>query len=87
MGHLIAEWKCKTVKRRIAERLPGAKGLQPAQKIKKDFSKSRVAMLTGYDVSEYREAAVRYGADGFFVKDSVACDEVRALVKGLENDD
>jgi two-component system response regulator YesN len=68
-------------------RLPGANGLQLAQKIKKDFPKIRIAMLTGYDVPEYREAAVQYGADGFFVKDSVAWDEIRALVKGLKNDD
>ncbi len=68
-------------------RLPGANGLQLTQKIKKDFPKIRIAMLTGYDVPEYREAAVQYGADGFLVKDSVAWDEVRALVKELKNDD
>jgi len=68
-------------------RLPGVNGLQLTQKIKKDFPKIRIAMLTGYDVPEYREAAVQYGADGFLVKHSVAWDEVEALVKGLKNDD
>jgi DNA-binding NarL/FixJ family response regulator len=62
-------------------RLPGMNGLQLTQKIKTDFPDICIAVLTGYDLPEYREAADQYGADGFFVKESLRWDEVEALVK------
>ena len=62
-------------------RLPGMNGLQLTQKIKKDFPNIRIVVLTGYDLPEYREAAGRYGADGFFVKESLNWDEIEVLVK------
>jgi YesN/AraC family two-component response regulator len=65
-------------------RLPGVNGLQLTQKIKRDFPNIRIAMLTGYDVLEYRQAAVQYGADGFFVKESLKWGEVEALVESIE---
>ncbi len=65
-------------------RLPGINGLEATQKIKAAFPKIRVAMLTGYDLPEYRQAATRHGAEAFFVKESLKWDEVEALVKSIE---
>jgi len=65
-------------------RLPGMNGLQLTQRIKKDFPKIPVVILTGYDLPEYREAAIQYGADGFFVKESLKWEEITALVKSIE---
>ncbi len=64
-------------------RLPGTNGLQLTQKIKKDFPGIHIAILTDYDLIEYRQAAVEYGADRFFVKSSFKWDEVEALVKSI----
>jgi two-component system response regulator YesN len=66
-------------------RLPGVSGLQLTQKIKKDSPKIHIAMLTGYDLPEYRQAATQFGADGFFAKESLKWDEVEALVKSIES--
>ncbi len=65
-------------------RLPGVNGLQLTQKIKKDFQNIHIAILTDYDLPEYREAAVEYGADLFFVKNALNWDEVEAFVKSIE---
>jgi len=65
-------------------RLPGMNGLQLTQRIKKEFPKIPIAILTGYDLPEYRQAAVEYGADGFFVKESLKWEDVEALVKSIE---
>jgi DNA-binding NarL/FixJ family response regulator len=62
-------------------RLPGMNGLQVTQKIKKDCPGIAIAILTDYDLPEYRQAALQYGADRFFVKDSFKWEEVEALVK------
>ena len=65
-------------------RLPRMNGLQLTQKIKRDFPNVHVAIMTGYDLPEYRQASVQYGADVFFVKESVPWDEVRSLIESLE---
>lgn len=64
-------------------RLPGTNGLQLTQMIKKEYPKTAIAILTGYDVPEYRHAAAQYGADGFLVKESLKWEEVEALVKSI----
>jgi DNA-binding NarL/FixJ family response regulator len=65
-------------------RLPGMNGLQLTQRIKKEFPKIPIAILTGYDLPEYRQAAIEYGADGFFVKESLKWEEMAALVKSIQ---
>ena len=65
-------------------RLPGANGFQLTKKIKKDLPNIHIAILTDYDLPEYRQAAVEYGADRFFVKSSFNWDEVEALVKSIQ---
>ena len=64
-------------------RLPGVNGLELTKKIKKDFPGINIAILTDYDLPEYRQAAVEYGADHFFIKSSFKWDEVEALVKSI----
>jgi YesN/AraC family two-component response regulator len=64
-------------------RLPGMSGLQLAQKIKEGFPNIRIAIVTGYDLPEYRQAAVRYGAEEFFVKESIKWDQVEAFIKSI----
>ncbi|HUL21441.1 MAG TPA: response regulator transcription factor [Thermodesulfobacteriota bacterium] len=64
-------------------RLPGVNGLQLTQRIKKDFPDINIAILTDYDLPEYRQAAVQYGADRFFVKNSLKWDELEALVQSI----
>ena len=67
-------------------RLPGVNGLQLTQKVKKEFPDINVAILTDYDLPEYRQAAVQYGADRFFVKNSFKWDELEALVQSISSD-
>lgn len=64
-------------------RLPGMNGLRLTRKIKKDSPGITIAVLTSYDLPEYRETAVESGADRFFVKSSFKWDEVEALVKSI----
>jgi DNA-binding NarL/FixJ family response regulator len=66
-------------------RLPGMNGLQLTQKVKRDSPGIRIAILTDYDLPEYREAARQFGADRFFVKSSFKWDEVEALVKSISS--
>jgi DNA-binding NarL/FixJ family response regulator len=61
--------------------LPGENGLQLTKMIKGLFPNVRIAMLTCYDLPEYRQAAFRAGADRYFVKDSLSWDEVVAFIE------
>jgi DNA-binding NarL/FixJ family response regulator len=62
-------------------RLPGESGLKLTRKIKAKYKDVTVAMLTSYDLPEYREAAARCGADGFIAKDSIKWDQISAMVR------
>ena len=66
-------------------RMPGMNGLQLTKRIKKDFPKISVAVLTAYDLPEYRQAALQDGADRFFTKDSLKWEEIVAYVKFVES--
>ncbi len=63
--------------------LPGMNGLQLTQKIKKAYPSIRVAVLTGHDLPEYREAAIKSGADIFLIKDRVKWEEIGRLVNSI----
>ena len=63
--------------------LPGLNGLELTRRIKPDFPNINIAILTGYDLPEYRQAALQCGADRFFVKDSLKWDEIEAHVKSI----
>ncbi len=61
--------------------LPGKNGLELTRKIKADYPGVIIIILTSHDSPEYREAAVRYKANYFLSKGSIATDEVFKLVK------
>jgi DNA-binding NarL/FixJ family response regulator len=61
-------------------RLPGMNGLLLTQKVKRAFPNIPIALLTGYDLPEYREAALQSGADRFFVKEALKWEEVGELI-------
>jgi len=60
--------------------LPGENGIQLTKKIKAQFPNVRIAILTSYDLPEYRQAALKSGADQYFIKDSFSWDEVEEFV-------
>ena len=64
-------------------RLPGENGLQLTQKIKKNYPNIKVIILTSYDILEYREAAIRCGANSFIAKDSLDWEQIEKLVRSL----
>jgi two-component system, response regulator YesN len=64
-------------------KLPGENGLQLNKKIKKDHPEIIVAVLTSYDYPEYREAAIKNGADYFLVKGLETSEEILTLVKKI----
>jgi len=63
--------------------LPGENGLQLAQKIKKRFPNTRIAMLTNYDSSPNRRMAAKFGVDRFFIKDSLNWEEIKEWVASI----
>jgi DNA-binding NarL/FixJ family response regulator len=64
-------------------RLPDGNGLQLTQKIKAKYPDISVVIVTSHDIPEYREAAVRCGANGFLPKGSLDWGEIETLVKSF----
>jgi DNA-binding NarL/FixJ family response regulator len=60
-------------------RLPGINGLKLTKEIKKRHPQIIVAMLTSYDLPEYRSAAFNYGADHFVLKDALTAKDIVVL--------
>jgi CheY-like chemotaxis protein len=63
--------------------LPGENGLELTKKIKQSHSDIVVVVVTTYDFPEYREAALRYGANHFIPKDSLDWKEIENVVESL----
>jgi two-component system response regulator DegU len=63
-------------------RLPGENGLELTKKIKVNYPDVTVVILTGYDLPEYRQAALQSKADHFVSKDSQPSD-LLALVESI----
>ena len=63
-------------------RLPGANGLDLTRKIKRAYRDTVVAVMSNFDMPEYRDAALRNGAVRFIVKDSSAL-EMLDLVQSI----
>jgi two-component system, response regulator YesN len=61
--------------------LPDENGLQLTERIKHLHPDITVAILTSHDLPEYREAAARFKADQFLLKDSITSEELDTLVK------
>ena len=63
--------------------LPGENGLELTRRIKADYPKVIIIILTSHDSPEYREAAIRSKADYFFSKGQLFNDGVFTLVKSI----
>ena len=64
-------------------RLPDENGLHLTQRIKKSHPDTKVIIMTGFDSVEYREAATRFGAEGYFAKDALNKEQLETLIKSL----
>lgn len=51
-------------------RLPGQSGLELTRRVKDRYPSLPVIIVTNYDIEEYRDAAIQYGADDFVAKGS-----------------
>jgi DNA-binding NarL/FixJ family response regulator len=61
-------------------RMPGVDGVEATRLIRgDDTSPTRVLILTTFDLDEYVYAAVRAGASGFLLKDTLAADLLSAI--------
>ncbi len=63
-------------------RLPDGSGLELTKRIKEADSNIKVIILTAHHYPEYREAAARYGADGFLVKGE-STKEILMMIESL----
>lgn len=64
-------------------RLPQGNGLDLTRAIKAVFDDSIVCVITSHDLPEYRDAALRNGADRFMVKGDSTEDEIVAMVESV----
>jgi DNA-binding NarL/FixJ family response regulator len=64
-------------------KLPGENGFRLTGKIKALYPEMMVIIITSYDSLEYREAAVKAGADLFISKKSSTAKEIVSAVKSL----
>jgi DNA-binding NarL/FixJ family response regulator len=66
-------------------RMPGMDGVEATRRIVQRGDRSRVIILTTFDVDEYAYAALRAGASGFLLKDAQPADllsAIRAVASG-----
>ena len=66
-------------------RMPGMDGIEATRRIVTSGSRSRVLVLTTFDLDEYAFAALRAGASGFLLKDVPPADlltGIRAVAAG-----
>ena len=63
--------------------LPGENGLVLTQKIKVRYPNIIIALLTGWDLPEYREASIRCKADYLLFKGSTTQEKILALVESI----
>jgi CheY-like chemotaxis protein len=67
-------------------KLPGENGLEVTRRIKDRHPEMIVAILTSYDLPEYRDVAFRYGANHFIVKGSSTFEEISSLIENVAAD-
>ena len=66
-------------------RLPDEMGSDLTKRIKAKFPKTNVAILTSYDLPEYRETAAERGAECFLVKGSSTPEDIFRQVRNYAN--
>jgi DNA-binding NarL/FixJ family response regulator len=64
-------------------RLPQGNGLDLTRAIKAVFDDSIICVITSYDLPEYRDAALRNGADRFMVKGDSTGEEIVSMVESV----
>jgi DNA-binding NarL/FixJ family response regulator len=67
-------------------RMPGLDGIEATRRIVADGGRSRVLMLTTFDLDEYVHAALRAGASGFLLKDAYP-EELLAGIRAVAGGD
>ncbi len=60
-------------------RMPGVDGVEATARLRAAQSPARVLVLTTFDLDEYVYAALRAGASGFLLKDTLAADLLSAI--------
>ena len=63
--------------------LPGESGLVLTQKMKARYPNIIIALLSGWDLPEYRESSIRCKADYFLFKGSATREKIFALVESV----
>lgn len=63
-------------------RMPGMDGIEATRRIVAAGGRSRVLILTTFDLDEYAYAALRAGASGFLLKDAMP-DELLAAIRSI----
>ena len=66
--------------------LPGEDGLELTKKIRTDQGDTIIAILTNYDLPEYREAADQCGANCFFSKSTSPIEEILEMVESTSSE-
>jgi DNA-binding NarL/FixJ family response regulator len=67
-------------------RMPGTNGIEATERIVAAGSRSRVLILTTFDLDEYAFAALRAGASGFLLKDARPA-ELTAAIRAVATGD
>lgn len=60
--------------------MPGLNGLETTARMKKIYPNTKILMLSMYSTDEYVIQSLRYGADGYLVKDSAAPELEKAIM-------
>ena len=61
--------------------LPDGNGLELTRRLRAEGINARIAVLTSHDLPEYRDEALRSGADHFLVKGSASLNEIFGVVE------
>ncbi|MBO1901015.1 response regulator transcription factor [Leucobacter weissii] len=67
-------------------RMPGMNGIEATGRLVRQFPRTRVIVLTTFDLDEYAMDAVEAGASGFLLKDARAVELIRAVRAVAEGD-
>jgi DNA-binding NarL/FixJ family response regulator len=60
-------------------RMPGMDGIEATRELVKAEPRSRILILTTFDLDQYAFSALRYGASGFLLKDALPSELVQAI--------
>jgi len=67
-------------------KLPGGDGLQLTKRIKAQYEKIVIIIVTNYDLPEYRQAIYKCGASYFVSKSSSTRDKIVSMVESIVSD-